>query len=159
MAFKKKKLFIIFIMSCIIANILYDKYVKIGFDVIEVNLEDFCVDSNQSYYLFRFERRIVSIEDLNNKIVKMFNDKTVFKNHHFILRCKQNKRYILLIEGAILKTKNDSIDVMKYEDKLHGYMGVFLRNDCYYVDENGKIDTCDQNIETQNIYKDISKKF
>ncbi len=111
-----------------------------------------------SIYKYKSSTRKVVIIDKYGFANRLRINKESFRSNIKIM-CSENQRWGLIKDSFGLKSNTDSIGISDHTDKLHGYMGVFLRNDCYYVDENGKIDTCDQNIETQNIYKDISKKF
>jgi len=142
MAFKKyiKISFLLTIIG-ICSHIIYDKYIKNNFEITIINIDNFCNRVKSSSYIFKLPTRDVVIKDDNGLIKKIYVNKNIF-NKDFLLDCKKNKKYFFFKQGAILKTQNDSIDVMKFNEKLHGYMGIWQKNNCYYVDYNGNFKNC-----------------
>jgi len=134
MVFKKA---LIILLVCMVGHYLYDKYIKIGFSIIEIDIKTFLPNTVIKKYNFKFNKRSVIVYDKFAKIILVLIDKHNIKNKISI----QNNQ-LFIRSQATLKTKTDSIGISVTGEKLHGYMGVWTKNDCYYVDENGSIDMC-----------------
>lgn len=84
-----------------------------------------------SKFIFLFKDFNTTINDKNSSVRKIY---------HSILdtiqiKIQNHNRLIYIQGGAILKTENDSIDVQNNHEKLHGYMGEWTKNNCYFVNE------------------------
>jgi len=110
-------------------------------NTVKVNLKNICIDTISSYYTFIFEDRDVIVYDMHNTLKHMFLNKNDLADRLFI-NCNKKRKIINIKTGAILKTEKDSIDIEPTYEKLHGYMGVWTKNNCYNIDKNGKIKTC-----------------
>jgi len=104
-----------------------------------VNINNqYCCPNKKFLYVILLKDRKVTIDDHYRLIIKLIfpkDGKIVNKTEGTI--CKVD-----ITTPVLIKTKTDSIDIMTYGEKLHGYMGVWTKNDCYYVDKNGSIDIC-----------------
>lgn len=144
MDFKKhlKKLFIV-VVFCIIGNYTYDKFIRIGFDVVQINIDNFCKkQAIKTRFIISFLDRDVTIFDPLQKVKKIFIFKSDIKK--IKVSVKKYIRIVSIESGVILKTENDSIDVGYNSEKLHGYMGVWEKNNCYDVNQNGTFVRCDR---------------
>jgi len=71
-------------------------------------------------YVILLKGRKVVIDDQNRLIVKLIfskDGKIVYKEEDDI--CK-----VYITTSILIKTKTDSMDIMTYGEKLHGYMGI-----------------------------------
>ena len=129
------------------SNFIYDRYIRLGFDVVQIKIDNFCKkQARKTRFEICFLDRNVTIFDPLQKVKKIFIFKSDIKNK-FNVSVKDYIRIIHIKSGVILKTKNDSIDVGNSEEKLHGYMGVFTKNNCYYVDKNGTFTICQDRVK------------
>jgi len=117
-------------------------------DTVEINLKNICNDAKSSYYTFIYEDRNVTVYDMQNTLKHMFFNKKGLVDKLFI-SCDKERKFINIRTGAILKSEKDSIDVEPTYEKLHGYMGVWTKNNCYNIEKNGKIKVCSRKISVR----------
>lgn len=142
MGFKKYlKNILLLVISCIIGNYIYDKHIKIGLNTVVINVHNLCKNAESSYFIFNFSDRNVTINDNSQAIYKIYTNKVNLDND-FYLECKNRRKTFIFNHGTILKTKNDSIDIEENYEKIHGYMGILEKNNCYSVDKNGRFNKC-----------------
>lgn len=145
---------------CIVAFFL-NKIFNEKKDVLDIDLSNICPNSKNTEFILNFEERNITIADPLSMVKKIYIFKNDFMNK-FTIKCNGKKRFFLLRNGAILKTFDDSIDVGKITQKLHGYMGVFTKNSCYYVDKKGyfwgNIDSRTMDNAPKEIEKYCNKK-
>ena len=138
MAFSKIKslccLFVIVLCSAIV-YLTYMRFFEQE-DILEVNLTNICRIQKNTIFIFDFNDKNITVKDPLSMVNRMYILKKYFKKNFFI-ECKNKKRVFVFKSGAILKSDSDSIDVEKNSQKLHGYMGVYTKNNCYYVDKKG----------------------
>lgn len=83
-------------------------------------------------FIFLFKDFNTTINDKNSSVRKIYH--SIFDT--IKIKIQNYNRLIYIQGGAILKTENDSIDVQNSHVKLHGYMGEWTKNNCYFVDKN-----------------------
>jgi hypothetical protein len=147
MDFKNIKTILLFIVSCFIGNYIYDKYIRVGFTSVYMNVDNICKTSKSATYKIILKDRNVTINDPYKYINGLIADKKDFQSHLKIECTKDNKTFILSTTVG-LKTNHDSIGVMNHTNKLHGYMGVWEENNCYFVDKNGSFNACKKGISS-----------
>jgi len=122
---------------------MYSYFYKDKLNTIMLNPNNMCINTKVSFFIFKFSNRNIIVKDTNRFIKKIYINKKELKNLY--LECDKNIKRFIFTEGAILKTDTDSIDIENNYEKVHGYMGVFIKNDCYYVNKNGTFDICKEN--------------
>jgi len=140
MGFKKLLTIMVF---CIAGNYIYDKYIRIGFNSVYINPNNICSISDSVTYLFVFRKRRVTVKDPYNKIITLILNKSALISK-LKIECDQNKKKFVLNTTAGLKTQSDSLGIGTTIDKLHGYMGIWEKHNCYHVDQNGTFISCDK---------------
>lgn len=137
MGFNKLNKGIIFlvIVICVVCYV-NSKLSEAGKDVLDINLSNICDTKNYTEFVFNFKNQNITLRDPFSKIHTVFIRRKYLENSFFV-KCNGKKRVIILKEGAILKSNKDSIDIERNSQKLHGYMGIFTNNSCYYVDHEG----------------------
>ena len=135
---KVAKTLIFILFTYILISFVYDKYAKNRNNTTKINLENICPNTKSSLYVIIFKDKNITLFDKQNALEYMFINKDDLTNKFFV-DCSSKQRLFNIKYGVILKTKTDSIDIESSYQKLHGYMGVFMRKDDYYVDSNGTI--------------------
>ena len=145
MDFKKHlKNLLIIVVFCMIGNSIYDKFIRIGFNSVYINTNNICSISDNAYYkIVLNEKEVIIIKDPYNKITTLILDKDDLVSK-LKIECSQNKKLFILSTTVGLKTKYDSLGIGEKNNKLHGYMGVWEKNNCYDVDQNGIFVRCDR---------------
>lgn len=94
----------------------------------------------KAIFILRWKNSEKTIIDEHHKIIEIYGyvkDKTNITIKDKILTVTMSQY------GAILKTKNDSIDINKNCTKVHGYMGTFTDSSNFYISKNGQINIID----------------
>jgi hypothetical protein len=141
MDFKNIKIILFFIISCFVGNYIYDKYIRVGFTSVYMNVDNICQTSKSATYEIILKDRNVTINDPYKQIDSLILEKKDFRSH-LKIECTQNNKMFILSVPVGLKTNHDSIGIMNYTNKLHGYMGVWEEKNCYFVDKNGSFNVC-----------------
>jgi len=135
----KRILFFLFGIIGVLVILSFIPILKAELTQNSVNINNqYCCPNKKFLYVVLLKDRRVVIDDQNRLIVKLIfskDGKIVYKEEDDI--CK-----VYITTSILIKTKTDSMDIMTYGEKLHGYMGMWTNSDCYYVDENGSIDIC-----------------